>query len=110
MLSFAFFISAIIHHAGDYMLLGYWGGGSFTFFMLQPCAITFEELVIGFSRRAGIQFSSGLSRIIGLVWVGIWFAYTAPILLEPHLRAGFFEDANSVSLILGVWEGKWVPS
>jgi len=92
------------------MLLNHWGGGSFIFFMLQPCAIAFEELVMGFSRRADIQLGSRLSRTIGFVWVCIWFTYTAPILVEAHLRVGFFEDGFSFSLILGLWEGNWMPS
>jgi len=103
----AFFLSGCIHFAGDYMLFYRWNhGGAFIFFAIQPFAILFEEVIIFLWK---IHIPKGITRAVGYVWVFLWFSYTAPIFLEPLLRAGFFESGPSFSLILGLKRGEWFP-
>jgi len=106
----AFFLSGCIHFAGDYMSFHRWNhGGSFIFFMIQPFAIVFEEVIIFLSRKWKFHMPRGITRLVGYVWVCLWFWYTVPIFLEPLLRAGFFESGPSFSLILGLKRGEWFP-
>ncbi|KAF9526550.1 membrane bound O-acyl transferase family-domain-containing protein [Crepidotus variabilis] len=108
----AFFISAMIHYAGgDYMIFGRWHGGSLIFFSLQPLAIVVEGALIWLAHRVGISqyIPSTLRRLVGLLWVATWFAYTIPMMAEPQLDVGFFECGLSFSLILGIWKGEWSP-
>ncbi len=84
-------------------------GGSIVFFVLQPFAIGFEEMITEVWRALGFTLPPRISRMLGYVWVTIWFAYTLPIMVEPLLRVGFFESGPSFSVILGVWRGEWVP-
>lgn len=104
-----FSISGFIHFAGDFMIFHSQEGGSIVFFVLQPFAIGFEEMITEVWRALGFTLPPRISRMLGYVWVTIWFAYTLPIMVEPLLRVGFFESGPSFSVILGVWRGEWVP-
>jgi hypothetical protein len=92
------------------MVFGNWNNGrSLTFFMLQPLGIVVEAAVIVVFRRMGVQVHWMISRVVGYVWVVLWFSYTLPVMLEPLLRVGFFESGASFSLILGIKRGEWIP-
>jgi len=106
----SFFISGVIHACGDLMVFrDFVTGGSFVFFMLQPLGIAIETVVIVVFRRIGVQIHWRILRVVGFVWVLLWFSYTVPILLEPLLRVGFFESGLSFSLYLGIKRGEWIP-
>ncbi|KAJ3715557.1 membrane bound O-acyl transferase family-domain-containing protein [Lentinula guzmanii] len=109
-----FFVSALMHSLGDYMVGREYVGVSFGFFFLQPFAIMFEEVVKVIIRRLGLDASStcqlsehehskdqdldgeslwslrtGFIKAIGYAWVAFWLSATAPLLIDPAMRAGF---------------------
>jgi len=51
-------------------------GMSCPFFIYQPIAITFEDMVIGAARRAGVK-ETEWTHAIGYLWVIGWFVVTA---------------------------------
>lgn len=106
----AFSVSGFIHIGGEFMIFHNLKGGSFVFFVLQAFAIIFEEMILYVWRILGLTLPQRIFRLAGYVWVTLWFAYTLPIMLEPLLRNGFFESGPSFSVILGVWQGEWVPT
>ena len=77
--------------------------------MVQPLGIVIETAVIVVFRKIGVHIHWRISRVVGFVWVLLWFSYTVPILLEPLLRVGFFESGPRFSLILGIKRGEWIP-
>ncbi|KAK7036140.1 MBOAT-2 domain-containing protein [Favolaschia claudopus] len=115
----AFAISGLIHHAGDAMAMrnGIRGGGSVTFFMLQACAITFEDFLIFLGKKT-FKADSDLRkvkkswvglRLVGYVWTWWWLALTLPGWLMPQVRGGLMDGQGlPVSLLLGIWRGEWV--
>jgi len=46
-----------------------------TFFLLQPFAITFEDLVIHLGKRAGIK-ASWKTKFLGRLWTFAWMTYS----------------------------------
>lgn len=106
----SFLISGFIHACGDFMIFHNWRtGGSLAFFMLQPFGMAFETAMMIIYRRLGIQMHWRVERVIAFVWVLLWFCYTIPIMLEPLLSVGFFQDGPRFSLILGIRRGEWIP-
>ncbi|KAF9226390.1 hypothetical protein BS17DRAFT_777171 [Gyrodon lividus] len=77
----AFFISGLVHVAGDVMLDMSRAGASFRFFLLQPIAIIAEESVISVASFVGIR-KSLLTRLVGYAWVFIWLSICAPPWLD----------------------------
>jgi hypothetical protein len=102
-----FFVSALIHHPADYMMLGRYGG-ALKFFLSQPFIITLEEFIITLGRRAGFTDSRAW-RILGYAWVQVWFAFSLPWTLQPQISAGLLQNGMGFSLILGLWNGNWQP-
>lgn len=106
----AFFVSALMHSLGDYMVGRDYVGISFRFFCLQPFAITFEELVKITALRLGLKnklskpstlpargstsanASATVKRVVGYMWVVWWFTTTAPFLIDPAMQAGFHRE------------------
>ncbi|KAF8196582.1 membrane bound O-acyl transferase family-domain-containing protein [Pholiota molesta] len=107
----SFFISGLLHYGADYVLFQNWSGTSLRFFSLQAVAITFEDAVVALARRLGYGYQerNPLFKIIGFIWVFIWFSYSLPIWLDPILHAGTMDKGINVSLILGLWKGEWTP-
>ena len=88
----AFAISAIMHAASDYFLLGNWSeGGALRFFLLQAVGITIETTVIDIAKWLSVR---GSWHYIGYVWVIMWFTYTIPGWMDPLYRAGFASTPN----------------
>ncbi|KAF5326880.1 hypothetical protein D9619_003995 [Psilocybe cf. subviscida] len=105
----AFFVSGLIHYAGDYMLHQDWAGQSVSFFVLQAVGITLEDALIATAKRAGFT-ASPLGKLIGFCWVFIWFSFSMPFWLERNFHAGSFDEGPSLpSLIMGLWKGAWTP-
>ncbi|KAJ7064700.1 membrane bound O-acyl transferase family-domain-containing protein [Mycena amicta] len=102
----AFFLSGAIHYAAEVMALRHWGGGALKFFMLQPCAIMFEDFVIWLGRQAG--WESGYWCYVGYLTTWAWFALVAPVWQEPLVWAGQMTEGLPVSVIMGVCKGQWV--
>ncbi len=92
-----FAISAMIHVAGDYSLLGNWSqGGAFRFFMLQAVGITIESTIIDIAKWLNIR---GSWRIVGYVWVILWFTYTVPDWMDPLHRAGLASETSNFGIL-----------
>lgn len=62
-LTAAFFVSGLVHHGGEYMMLHHWRGSGMRFFMLQPLAIALEDVVVSVGARVFLRSKSkaGLS-------------------------------------------------
>jgi hypothetical protein len=83
-------------------------GNSLKFFLSQAIFITFEDFIIAMGRRAGFTDSQGW-RILGYVWVQLWFAFSLPGWLQPQTSAGLLQNGMGYSLISGLWNGNWAP-
>ncbi|KAJ7804165.1 membrane bound O-acyl transferase family-domain-containing protein [Mycena olivaceomarginata] len=105
----AFALSASVHHGAEVMALRSYGGGAFTFFMLQPCAIMLEDFVLYVARSAGLKDRFAV-RLVGYAWVWAWFTLTLPVWQGPLGQAGHTEEGLPVSVLMGVWRGVWVLS
>lgn len=99
----SFFILALFHYAGDYMLYQNWSGRSIEFCLLQAAGIIFEDAVIGIAKRFGYTTKTPLTKLIGF-WVFGWFTFCLPLWLDPNLHAGAVEQGVNVSVILGIWK------
>ena len=115
----AFFLSAIIHSSGDFMLEKRMVYRSFRFFLLQAVIITLEDLAIYIAkfllRQGGIELKPGrvneswaetAVRVIGYCWVTLWFCLTLPIWLDEPNSIGFGRaDRGAITqFLLGMWE------
>jgi len=98
----AFFISGLLHFAGDFMLEKRLAYHSFKFFILQAVAITFEDFVVYIAKRllrlGGIQLKPGrvgenwaevVLRVVGYCWVTLWLCLTLPVWLDDPNSIGF---------------------
>ncbi|KAJ7065563.1 membrane bound O-acyl transferase family-domain-containing protein [Mycena amicta] len=105
-ISSAFLLSGLLHSLGErpsLQRLGYPGGrsGSLWFFGVQPVAIALETLVAVFFRRNPHHaLTPGRRRILGSVWVLLWFALTLPLMQDPLLRSGELDPRVDASLVL----------
>ncbi|KAF7773145.1 hypothetical protein Agabi119p4_5312 [Agaricus bisporus var. burnettii] len=94
-LHLAFLVSALIHASGEFMMLGYGCRGAFTFFILQPWAITLE-LGIQYLLTGSIPGKNNnklptlIWRMVGYVWVLVWFITICPLIQQPMVEAGLF--------------------
>ena len=98
----AFFLSGLLHFAGDFMIEKRMVYRSFKFFLLQAVGITFEDFVIYIAKRLlrwrGIEFKPGKAdeswaeavvRVVGYCWVTLWFYWTLPMWLDELSALGF---------------------
>lgn len=86
----AFAASAVLHSIAD-LALGHgtrYLGNSAPFFFLNAAAITFEDSVIALARRAGVRGSTRATRVLGYVWVGVWFTWAVRLYQDPMYEAG----------------------
>ena len=92
----AFFLSALTHTGGDYAIHRSFGksGPTFQFFLLQPAAILIEEIAINVARwvslstRVRIRAPGLMGKIVGYLWVGLWFTWCAPPWLDAISAVG----------------------
>ena len=121
-LYFAFFLTGLIHFAGDFMIEKRMVYRSFKFFLLQAVAITLEDRAIYIAkrllRRRGIEVKPGKAseswaevvvRIIGYCWITLWFTLTAPVWLGGLRVFGFtsFDRGPITWFLLDTWK-QWV--
>ncbi|KAF9512605.1 hypothetical protein BS47DRAFT_1363021 [Hydnum rufescens UP504] len=109
--SVAFAISAIIHGVGGGYMVANNVMLSVPFFLSQPLGIALESLV---THLFGDLLSSKwtwLKRIVGYVWVAIWFTLTLAGNVDDLIRAG---TGGAEILPFSVWRGigigKWSTS
>ncbi|EXJ86025.1 hypothetical protein A1O1_06394 [Capronia coronata CBS 617.96] len=84
----AFFVSALIHHVGSlnmpYCSMVWY---QFLFFMMQPVAITVEDVVIIVANKVGLR-ESWITRIVGYAWVGCVLSFTLRYVIKAFVEAG----------------------
>ena len=92
----AFFLSAILHFAGDVAFEKRIVSRSFKFFLLQAVAITFEDLVIYTAKRllprvgkVDKPWTMVAVRVTGYCWVTLWLCLTLPVWLDELNALGF---------------------
>jgi uncharacterized membrane protein len=56
------------------------------FFLLQAIIITLEDMFIGIARRLRVK-SSAWTRVLGYVWVALWFGWCVPEFVKDLIRA-----------------------
>jgi hypothetical protein len=71
--------------------------GEFVFFMSQPFAITFEDFVQWcYHKATGRRKEDGITpfaRLVGYVWVIVWFSCSLPPFVKGLRDAGIIGDA-----------------
>ena len=115
----AFFLSGLLHFAGDFMFerrLVYY---SFKFFLLQAVAITFESFVIYTAKsllhQRGIEskperldgsWEGAVLRVFGYCWVTLWFTLTLPVWLDEPDTKGFgsIDRGPITQFLLDTWK------
>jgi len=103
----AFFVSGVIHAAGEYgMFREQFGEKSrvFSFFILQATVVTIE---LEMAKILKLK-PTPLLRCLGYLWTLTWFAYTLPPMVDPQFRCGIAENAGfpfsvSYRLLKGQW-------
>jgi len=80
----SFFISGFIHFIGDYMYTSTLFGSAISYFVLNACVITLEDMVIALGKRAGLR-ESWRWRIVGYAWVVLIFTILLPGWNDPRL-------------------------
>ena len=89
----AFFFSGLLHTGGDIVLSGSSTSAAsksffaLPFFLSQALVITLEDVFIGIARRLGVR-DSVWTRVLGYVWVALWFGWCVPRFVEDMVRAG----------------------
>ncbi|KAF9450452.1 hypothetical protein P691DRAFT_701161 [Macrolepiota fuliginosa MF-IS2] len=88
-----FLVSALVHAAGEFMMLGYGGSGALYFFVLQAWAITLEmaiQYLVTGSTRPSNKPPALIWRLLGYAWVVSWFILVVPFMQQPMIEAGMF--------------------
>ena len=95
----SFFISGLVHAAGDYIIYqNFSQGKSIQFFTLQAVCITFEDAVIAIASRLGYKECKAF-KLIGFIWVFWWFTFCIPMVMIPELHAGTMDEGDHVNRI-----------
>ncbi|KDQ23046.1 hypothetical protein PLEOSDRAFT_1049453 [Pleurotus ostreatus PC15] len=87
----AFFISGVLHHWAEYLVIHHLGGGSLQFFLSQALAIHCEDIVIYAGGKMGLKQSRAW-QVVGYIWVWHWFTWCVPGSLDPLVRLGMFKQ------------------
>ncbi|KAF9030445.1 hypothetical protein BDZ89DRAFT_1112184 [Hymenopellis radicata] len=85
----AFAVSGLMHCGGDAMMDFKHSGKSMPFFLLQAAGIAFEQTVISAGNRLGIAGSGW--RLVGFMWVGLWFNFSAVQYIDSAIQAGMLD-------------------
>ncbi|KAL2066309.1 hypothetical protein VTL71DRAFT_2380 [Oculimacula yallundae] len=99
----AFITSGLIHHLGAMNLASSSSDKNLlqlAYFFMQPIAITFEDVVINFGKKAGIQ-KSWYTSAIGRLWTFAWFTFSLRYISAYHFNALLFEKPILPSFIQG---------
>lgn len=89
----AFALSGIVHSSGSYTMTPktYPIRGAFLFFMLQPPAIIFESwLSKSLVTTFGTKLPKPIKRCLTLVYLGVWFYFTGPLICDDFTRGGLW--------------------
>jgi len=83
-----FIVSGTMHSGGDAMVGKQYLWASMPFFLAQPVAITFETAIIAIVRQAGYTRCTGWIRMVGYIWVFLWFSVSTPWFINWAVYAG----------------------
>ncbi|KAI0018950.1 membrane bound O-acyl transferase family-domain-containing protein [Xylariomycetidae sp. FL0641] len=88
-----FLISGALHVAIDLSAgIPIHRSGAMPFFALQPLGILIEDVFLNFwQQKPGsrpVNKPMSVQRALGVIWVGLWMAWTAPVYLYPILAQG----------------------
>ncbi|KAH9940665.1 membrane bound O-acyl transferase family-domain-containing protein [Amylocystis lapponica] len=100
-----FYTSGLIHSFGYHgTLRHHWG--DLGFYIWQAAGIGFEELVM----KTVTLNPTPKMRMLGYVWTMLWFAYTLPEYTDHQFGTTVEAGCNNfrVSVVLGLWKGKWL--
>lgn len=88
----------MFHHAGA-MTGCFEDGGLWQarFFMVQPVGIMMEDFVIWMGRMVGVR-ENGVLKMVGFLWVGVWFSWCLRFMVAFQTGA-FFEEFAVPSLV-----------
>jgi hypothetical protein len=99
-LNTVFLISGLVHVGGEYMMLGRLGLGALRFFLLEGLAVSVEMIVFnalslsGWSlaspRKAALPTPKLWTRIVGYIWVLLWFWWSLPFMVDSDILAGTY--------------------
>ncbi|KAI0824502.1 membrane bound O-acyl transferase family-domain-containing protein [Trametes gibbosa] len=84
----AFALSGLLHCIGDLVVGKEVFGHSWKFFAANGIAITFEDVVILLARRIGFRHMTRVTRVVGYVWVCLWFTRSVRLYQEWMYEAG----------------------
>ena len=117
----AFFVSGLVHQAGDCMFEKRILYRSLNFFLLQAAAITFEDFFIYVAKRFlrwwDIKLTLGKSdeswtetfvRVLGYCWVVLWLCFTWPMWQDGFSVNGYNNvDRGHISQFLLDAKNRW---
>ena len=117
----AFFVSGLIHQAGDCLFEKRIVYRSLNFFLLQAVAITFEDFVIYIAKRfllrwgikltpgkAGESWTEMFVRVMGYCWVVVWFCFSWPMFHDGLSVIGYNSiDRGHISQFLLDAKTRW---
>ncbi|KIJ91659.1 hypothetical protein K443DRAFT_685834 [Laccaria amethystina LaAM-08-1] len=99
-LNTVFLISGLVHVGGEYMMLGKLGLGALRFFLLQGLAVSVETIVfnalslsgwcLASPRKAALPTPKLWTRIVGYIWVLLWFWWSLPFMVDSDILAGTY--------------------
>ena len=93
-----FFISGMIHAISEHIpaKLKFSEVGSIQFFLLQAVGITFEDALIAVASRLGYRKPNVFFKLIGFVWVFVWFTFCLPMWFDPQLHGGVMGNNTAI--------------
>ena len=67
--------------------------GEFRFFMVQPLAITFEDLLQWYWQKSGFsEQRPRMGKAIGYAWTFVWFSYCLPPFVQSQRAVGITKE------------------
>ncbi|KAL1747177.1 hypothetical protein HDZ31DRAFT_32432 [Schizophyllum fasciatum] len=103
-----FFVSGIIHAAGDARILGSWSASrAMPFFLLQATAIIAERGVIHAARTKLGCTDAWYWRALGVLWTFTFLGATLPMWLDPIAAAGVMDEGADFGEV-NAWVGRVV--
>ncbi|KAH0542156.1 hypothetical protein GP486_008662, partial [Trichoglossum hirsutum] len=99
----AFLLSATMHAFGG-MIAAHRDVGNFRFLILQPFAITAEDIVIAIARKLGFR-GGRLARAVGYLWVVAWLTWGLRYWAAGKIAVGSYRLPGVVPYSFAAWFG-----
>ncbi|KAK4210160.1 membrane bound O-acyl transferase family-domain-containing protein [Rhypophila decipiens] len=96
-----FFVSGLLHVAIDVSSGMYLHeSGAMRFFLIQPLGLMMEDAILGAYYNFNKQPATMAHRLLGMLWVGMWMAWTAPSYLYPVLAKADSSSAAGMDRVV----------